>query len=168
VVGRLNCKPRDCRKYSGNQDMPSRDRTGWLMSDSQDRLVLTEAQVVPTARFESEHPGYCGGPGHVVRRQSEGGGRKRIEGSTGVKVRSASDAGGASRASKLQRIPRLVAYGWGWAPLSNISFVIFHRNVPSGVVGHQSCRYEAHDGTSGDVPGDRVARVIGGEQRRRD
>ena len=49
---------------------------------AQEGLVLTEAQVVALEKaktekeahgeFESEHPGYCGGPGYVLCRQSEG------------------------------------------------------------------------------------------------
>src|SRR5207244_3618631 len=41
-----------------------------------------------------------------------------------------------------------------------LSVVIFHRNVPAGVVRHEPRRHKAYDRTSGNVERDRVAGVI--------
>ncbi len=51
---------------------------------------------------------------------------------------------------------------------SDLSVIIFHRNVPASVVRHESCRCQTDDRANGDVDGDRIARAIGGKQRCRD
>ena len=46
--------------------------------------------------------------------------------------------------------------------------VILHRYVFAGVVRHHGRGYQAHHRAGRDVNGDRVVRVISGEQSRRD
>jgi hypothetical protein len=48
------------------------------------------------------------------------------------------------------------------------SVVILHRNVLAGVVGHERRRHKAYYCANGNVDGNRIARLKGGEQGCRD